>query len=695
MFAIVIMAALVVAGSRPMGTRSDIEVHNVLRSFHNVSSPWSSAKYKFKLSGHVAVMRHPASGPASVASLAVLPPLHGCGTGRGNTVPELAAAFVSRRHFVVNLAAPTAVPLFITSSSFGCRVASNGNLFATGSLRCHGNIVSNGLVIHSDSKTVAHFGLFANSTVHFGYLSAEQSAQLRTAADEQGRAMTRLLEFIDGSLNLDATELRRAVADAWPEKPRSDFDQLIAGLVWLVRDGKSYVATGAPQSHEDMSAQETGSSSVFIDVASARTAIGVDGEGRIVIAQVDGKSDWAGLDLRSFADWLITDLQLQQAINLDGGASATWVRDGAVTANLPSYSCLADGAVKPHRRVQSEGLVEGRGVSHEKQARAAVKEDPNFKCLRPVSAGLCMHDVPPEPRVVSVERNEESTAGNKANRVEQLAVDVEDGCVCFHEAAVGDPDRGVSDSFTWKEATALFRMRGSPLSEGTSRRLQNKALRWSQMLAQQGLSDPLLSDPLLSERDGVVGPQNGPRRAEASDRRIHLWPPEPYLTVHARAAAAAWLRSLGLPLDMIVLHSDPICVCSGLATTGAAQASQARTLHFTLHRKSFQERLDAWYEGLAELAKAAPIRSFEHNILAAWPAYVGEQDHFVGRIGPVHNRSSTPRVRGAVTAPGLIPFSASAHGLDQYAAFFVAILGICAAIAAFSRRRAAALEPRA
>ena len=58
----------------------------------------------------------------------------------------------------------------------------------------------------------------------------------------------------------------------------------MSGVIWLVRNGSSFVnesMTLECSSHED-----TGRMKTFVDVISARTAIGHDADGRLVIAQV-------------------------------------------------------------------------------------------------------------------------------------------------------------------------------------------------------------------------------------------------------------------------------------------------------------------------------------------------------------------------------------------------------------------------
>lgn len=118
--------------------------------------------------------------------------------------------------------------------------------------------------------------------------------------------------------------------------------QLVAGLGWLVRSGKNYVAESMKQ--EDLSQQQTGPQ--FADMRSARTALGHDRAGRVVLFQVDGKSWQRGVSLHALADLLIKH-GVYNAINLDGGGSASWVMNGTLS-NYVSDECTdATGEIMP------------------------------------------------------------------------------------------------------------------------------------------------------------------------------------------------------------------------------------------------------------------------------------------------------------------------------------------------------------
>ena len=85
---------------------------------------------------------------------------------------------------------------------------------------------------------------------------------------------------------------------------------------------------------------------------SARTAIGHDALGRMVLVEVDGKTNQRGINLFDFADFLIEHHGLVNAINLDGGGSASVDRNQTVT-NYPSDFCQAGEEWRCPRRVSS------------------------------------------------------------------------------------------------------------------------------------------------------------------------------------------------------------------------------------------------------------------------------------------------------------------------------------------------------
>lgn len=126
----------------------------------------------------------------------------------------------------------------------GCRLATNAGYFNVHSGRCLGNVVSDGKVVQtSNDEQNANFGIRQDGSIVVGYIPDQ--------------------EILNSS---------------------NPFRQLVSGVIWLVRNGSSFVNESMQlecSSHEDTGRMET-----FVKVISARTAIGYDTQGRLVIAQV-------------------------------------------------------------------------------------------------------------------------------------------------------------------------------------------------------------------------------------------------------------------------------------------------------------------------------------------------------------------------------------------------------------------------
>uniref|UniRef100_UPI00398E4726 N-acetylglucosamine-1-phosphodiester alpha-N-acetylglucosaminidase isoform X2 n=1 Tax=Pristiophorus japonicus TaxID=55135 RepID=UPI00398E4726 len=202
-----------------------------------------------------------------------------------------------------------------TTKSRTCLVAQNGGFFDVNTGHCLGNVVSDGKLVQ-DGKGIqnAQFGIKKDGTLVFGYLSEE--------------------DVLD------------------KENP---FVQLVSGVIWLLRNGTIYI--NESQSAECSKTQETGSFERFVNVVSARTAIGHDKYGRLILFHVDGQTDVRGMNLWELAEFL-KGHEIINAINLDGGGSATLALNGSL-ANYPSDHCFSD---------------------------------PMWRCPRPVSTVVCVHE---------------------------------------------------------------------------------------------------------------------------------------------------------------------------------------------------------------------------------------------------------------------------------------------------------------
>ena len=141
-----------------------------------------------------------------------------------------------------------------TATQGNCKLAINAGFFNTHTGGCLGNIISNGKLLHdSDGIQNANIGIRKNGSIVTGYLPKDE---------------------VDSVAN--------------------PFVELVAGVGWLIRNGEIY--TDESKKAECADTEETGTIERFFGVVSARSAIGHDKEGRIIIATIDGKTDKAGYE---------------------------------------------------------------------------------------------------------------------------------------------------------------------------------------------------------------------------------------------------------------------------------------------------------------------------------------------------------------------------------------------------------------
>ncbi|XP_061573340.1 N-acetylglucosamine-1-phosphodiester alpha-N-acetylglucosaminidase [Cololabis saira] len=203
-----------------------------------------------------------------------------------------------------------------TSKAAGCLYAQNAGFFQTLTGDCVGNVVSNGrLVRDSGGVQNAQFGIKKDGSLVFGYLSQ------------------------DDVLNQS-----------------NPFVQLVSGVIWLLRNGEIYINQSLEAECDKV--QETGSLRFFADVVSARTAVGHDAEGKLILLQIDGQTGVRGMNLWELAQFL-KDYGVINAINLDGGGSSTYVMNGSL-ASYPSDHCTSDGRWRCERDVSTVLCVHQR-----------------------------------------------------------------------------------------------------------------------------------------------------------------------------------------------------------------------------------------------------------------------------------------------------------------------------------------------
>jgi len=210
-----------------------------------------------------------------------------------------------------------------------CRFATNAGLFNVHTKACYGNIVSNGKILQTVplNETNVVFGV-KNGRYIVGYVSPE---------DIKG----------------------------------GGFEELVAGLGWLVKNGTNVVKETWKDANIDV--QTSGKGFKYARMRSGRTAVGHDSEGRLVIFQVDGDARGVhsyGMTLEEVADRLISHFNVTNAIGLDSGGSTSFARDGNMV-NYPSD-----------------------------QQPPSCPELPPYECERPTSTALCVHDsVEEQPKV--------------------------------------------------------------------------------------------------------------------------------------------------------------------------------------------------------------------------------------------------------------------------------------------------------
>ncbi|NWV76161.1 NAGPA acetylglucosaminidase, partial [Dasyornis broadbenti] len=208
-------------------------------------------------------------------------------------------------------------PVEETAKLRKCLVAQNGGYFNMETGECLGNVVSDGkLVRNSGGLQNAQFGIRKDGTMVFGYLSEE--------------------DVLDQS---------------------NPFVQLVSGVVWLLRNGEVYINQSRVAECEDT--QTTGTFDRFINVISARTAVGHDRQGRLILVHVDGQTESRGVNLWDMAEFL-KQQGVINAINLDGGGSATLVLNGTL-ASYPSEHCPFDSMWRCPRSISTVVCVHEPG----------------------------------------------------------------------------------------------------------------------------------------------------------------------------------------------------------------------------------------------------------------------------------------------------------------------------------------------
>ena len=257
----------------------------------------------------------------------------------------------------------------------GCYGLTNAGFFNVTSGECFGNLVTGNRIVQTSSHHSVSFGV-RNGRYVVGYLHEEDIYSEDISAGEKNEEEEEEEEGTD-----------------------SDFDTLITGLGWLVRNSRPYIhdslfnynthatsidlgknpdsSSGGSNTNTSTQTQEeveiedlskfqgTGRADTFANVLSARTAIGYDDQGRLLLLQMEGKTWDNGVSLYEFADFAV-ELGFKQAINLDGGGSATMTVNNALLTE-PQWQCVAPAgdAEELYLYPSDSGIFANRGCEKE------------------------------------------------------------------------------------------------------------------------------------------------------------------------------------------------------------------------------------------------------------------------------------------------------------------------------------------
>ena len=237
-------------------------------------------------------------------------------------------------------------------SQNGCIVVTNAGFFNTTNNECLGDLVSEGTILQTSDRHNVNFGIRDGNFVT-GYVTAD--------------------------------DIR--------SKKNKPFDTLVSGIVWLVRKGEIYVDESLSHNvdgdNEDLSAQSTGAQ--FSTVKSARTAIGHDKQGRLMILQIEGETWVRGMSLYEFAEFAV-ELGMYSGINIDGGGSASMTEQGVLVSE-PSWMCQNVDHFDPNHDT-----------------------DPFLRhsyCEKEVSSITCIHALAPPPFVSDISQEDDHSRQNE------------------------------------------------------------------------------------------------------------------------------------------------------------------------------------------------------------------------------------------------------------------------------------------
>jgi hypothetical protein len=217
--------------------------------------------------------------------------------------------------------------------------------------------------------------LGVNAHYFLPFPSAQLEADLIGLAVSEGRAVSPFetpvqryaLRADAPAINIDrnnhASVVHRDPGDATGAKVREPVDlwTAVAGSAQIVTDGEVTIPVYRDSTHADGPLIPGGpgqydNTRSWYEAINARTALGISRDGRMLtIVVVDARGGSLGMTVREVASFLIRELEVWQAINLDGGGSSSFVLTDPESGVPRLLSVSADGAAG--RAVGSSLLV--------------------------------------------------------------------------------------------------------------------------------------------------------------------------------------------------------------------------------------------------------------------------------------------------------------------------------------------------
>jgi len=219
----------------------------------------------------------------------------------------------------------------------GCSIAAPAGYFDVSSHACHGSVVSNGKLVHV----------------------AKNSAALTAVGFRNG-------SFVVGG-----------VPEAELKSQEQPFSWLVSGSAWLVRGGTSYVHESLGLAVGDTDTTTTD----FVAGQHARTVVGHDAEGRLLLLHVDGFGEGTGLSLADTAAWAV-QLGFVSAVNLIGGVDSSLSHNGEEVSVAASQCSAASVSVTTAAAAAAAAAVAGGGSE-------------SYRCQPDVASVACAHSMAP------------------------------------------------------------------------------------------------------------------------------------------------------------------------------------------------------------------------------------------------------------------------------------------------------------